>query len=54
MGGWDECGEEERAPRSFIGSEGGAGRPDGEGDRAAGGGSMNAGHLVRWGGDTEG
>jgi hypothetical protein len=29
MGGGDECGEEGQAPRPFIGSEGGAGRPDG-------------------------
>jgi hypothetical protein len=53
-GGRDECGEEGRASRPFIGSEGGAGRPDREGDRAAGGGGINAGHLVRWGGETEG
>jgi hypothetical protein len=54
MGGGDECGEEGRAPRPFIGSEGGAGRPDGEGDRASGGGGINAGRPVRWGGETEG
>jgi hypothetical protein len=53
-GGGDECGEEGRAPRPFIGSEGGAGRPDREGDRAAGGGGINAGRLFRWGGETEG
>jgi hypothetical protein len=53
-GGGDECGEEGRAPRPFIGSEGGAGRPDGEGDRVAGGGGINAGRPVRWGGETEG
>jgi hypothetical protein len=54
MGGGDECGEKGRAPRPFIGSEGGAGQPDGEGDRAAGGGGINAGRPVRWGGETEG
>jgi hypothetical protein len=54
MGGGDECGEEGRAPRPFIGSEGGAGRPDEEGDRASGGGGINVGHPVRWGGETEG
>jgi hypothetical protein len=53
-GGGDECGEEGRAPRPFIGSEGGAGWPDREGDRAAGGGGINASHSVRWGGKTEG
>jgi hypothetical protein len=50
MGGMDECGEEGQAPRPFIGSEGGAGRPDGEGDQAAGGGGINASRPVRWGG----
>jgi hypothetical protein len=50
----DECGEEGRPSRPFIGSEGGAGRPDGEGDWAAGGGGINAGRPVRWGGETEG
>jgi hypothetical protein len=54
MGGGDECGKEGRAPRPFIGSEGGAGQPDGEGDRVAGGGSINAGRPVRWGGEMEG
>jgi hypothetical protein len=29
-------------------------RLDGEGDWAAGGGGINAGRLVRWGGETEG
>jgi hypothetical protein len=53
-GGGDECGEEGRAPLPFIGSEGGAGRPDGEGDQAAGGGGINAGHPVRWGGEAKG
>jgi hypothetical protein len=38
----------------FIGPEEGAGRPDGEEDRAAGGGGINAGRPVRWGGETEG
>jgi hypothetical protein len=52
--GGDECGEEVLAPRPFIGSEGGAGRSDREGDRAAGGGGINAGRPVRWGGETEG
>jgi hypothetical protein len=37
---WVECGEEERAPRPFIGSEGGAGWPDREGDGEAGGGGI--------------
>jgi hypothetical protein len=41
MGGGDGYGEEGRAPRPFIGSEGGAGRPDGERDRAASGGGIN-------------
>jgi hypothetical protein len=50
----DECGEEGRAPRPFIGLEGGAGWPDGEGDRAAGGGGINDSRPVRWGGETEG
>jgi hypothetical protein len=54
MGGRDGCDEEGRAPRTFIESEGGAGRPDGEGDRAAGAGGINAGRLVRWGGETGG
>jgi hypothetical protein len=53
-GGGDECGEEGRAPRPFIGSEGGAGRLDEEGNRAAGGGGINVGRLVQWGGETEG
>jgi hypothetical protein len=53
-GGGDECGEEGRAPHPFIGSEGGAGRPNGEGDRAASGGGINADCPVRWGGETEG
>jgi hypothetical protein len=53
-GGEDECSEEGRAPRPFIGSKGGAGRPDREGDRAVGGGGINAGRPVRWGGETEG
>jgi hypothetical protein len=38
----------------FIGPEEGAGRPDGEEDRAAGGGGINVGRPVRWGGETEG
>jgi hypothetical protein len=38
-GGRDECGEE---------------RPDREGDRAVGGGGINAGRPVQWGGETEG
>jgi hypothetical protein len=54
MGGGDGCGEEGRAPRPFIGSEGGAGRPDREGDQVTGGGGINAGPLVRWGGETRG
>jgi hypothetical protein len=29
-------------------------RPDGEGDRAAGGGGINAARPIRWGGETEG
>jgi hypothetical protein len=33
---------------------GGAGRADEEGDRAAGGGSINAGRPVRWGRKMEG
>jgi hypothetical protein len=53
-GGGDECGEEGRAPRPFIGSEGGAGPLDREGDRAAAGGGINAGRLIQWGGETEG
>jgi hypothetical protein len=53
-GAGDECGEERRASHPFIGPEGGAGRPDGEGDRAAGGGGINAGRPVRWGGEMEG
>jgi hypothetical protein len=53
-GGRDECGEEGRAPRPFIGSEGGVGWPDREGDRATGGGGINAGRPIRWGGETEG
>jgi hypothetical protein len=47
MGGGDECSEEGRAPLPFRGS-------DGEGDRAAGGGGINVGRLVWWGGETEG
>jgi hypothetical protein len=31
-----------------VGRRRGSGRPNGEGDRAAGGGSINAGHPVRW------
>jgi hypothetical protein len=54
MGGGDEASEEGRAPRPFIGLEGEAGQPNGEGDRAAGGGGNNAGRLFRWGGETEG
>jgi hypothetical protein len=46
MGGWDECGEEGRSPHPFIGSEGGAGLPDREGYRAAGGGGINVGRPV--------
>jgi hypothetical protein len=38
----------------FTGPEEGAGRPDGEEDRAAGDGGINAGRPVRWGGETEG
>jgi hypothetical protein len=53
-GGGGECGEEGRAPHHFIGSEGGAGWPDGGGDRAAGGGGSNASRPIRWGGETEG
>jgi hypothetical protein len=53
-GGGDECGEEGRASHPFIGLEGGAGRPDEEGDRAAGGGGINADRSVWWGGETEG
>jgi hypothetical protein len=52
-GGGDECGEEGQASHPFIGSEGGVGPPDGEGDRAAGGGGINAGRPVRWRGETE-
>jgi hypothetical protein len=33
---------------------GGARRLDGEGDRVAGGGGINAGRPVRWGGEIEG
>jgi hypothetical protein len=54
MVGGDECGQEGRAPHPFIGSEGGAGRPDGEGDQVAGGGGISAGRPVRWGGETKG
>jgi hypothetical protein len=53
-GGGDECDEEGRASRPFIGLEGGAGRPNGEGDRVADGGGINAGRSVRWGGEMEG
>jgi hypothetical protein len=56
VGNWggDECVEEGRAPHPFIGLEWGVGRLDGEGDRAASCGGINAGHPVRWGGETEG
>jgi hypothetical protein len=54
MGSGDGCGEEGQAPHPFIGSEGGVGRLDGERDRATGGGSINAGRPVRWGGETGG
>jgi hypothetical protein len=54
MGGGDECGEEGRAPRPFIWSDGGAGRPDEEGDRVADVGGINAGRPVRWGGKQRG
>jgi hypothetical protein len=37
----------------FIRSEGEAGWSDGKGDQAAGGGDINAGCSVRWGGETE-
>jgi hypothetical protein len=53
-GGDEECSEEGRASHPFIEPERGAGRPDGEGDRAAGGGGINAGRPVRWGGEMEG
>jgi hypothetical protein len=53
-GGRDECGKEGRAPRPFIGSEGGVGRPNREGDQAVGGGGINASRPVQWGGETEG
>jgi hypothetical protein len=54
-GGGAKCGEEGRAPCPFIWSEGGAGRPDREGDRAAGGGGINAGGVGgRWLGLGEG
>jgi hypothetical protein len=53
-GGKEECGEEGRASHSFIEPEGGVGRPNGEGDRAGGGGGINAGRPVRWGGETKG
>jgi hypothetical protein len=53
-GGGDECGEEGRSPRPFIGSEGGAGRSDREGVQAAGGGGINVSRPVRWGGEREG
>jgi hypothetical protein len=54
MGGGDGCGVEGRAPHPFIGSEGGAGRPEGERDRVAGGGGINAGRPVWWGGEKWG
>jgi hypothetical protein len=58
MGGRDGCGEEGRAARPFIGSEGGAGWPDGERDQAAGGGaSMLVIRLDgegKWGGGVSG
>jgi hypothetical protein len=38
----------------FIRSEGEVGQLDREGDQATGGGGINAGHPVRWGGETEG
>jgi hypothetical protein len=38
----------------FIGPEEGAGRSNGEEDQAAGGGGINAGRPIRWGGETEG
>jgi hypothetical protein len=38
----------------FYRVEGGAGRPDGEGNRVAGGGSINASRPIRWGGEMEG
>jgi hypothetical protein len=52
--GGDEFGQEGRAPLPFIGSEGGPGWPDREGDPATGGGGINAGRPIRWGGETEG
>jgi hypothetical protein len=54
MGCGDGCGEEERAPHPFIGLEGGAGRLDGEGCRAGGGGGINAGRPIRWRGEMGG
>jgi hypothetical protein len=53
-GGGAECSEEGRAAHPFIASEEGAGRPDGEGDWATGGGGINAGRPVQWGGEMEG
>jgi hypothetical protein len=38
----------------FYRVEGEAGWPDGEGNRAAGGGGINVSRPVRWGGETEG
>jgi hypothetical protein len=38
----------------FYRVRGEAGRPDGGGNRAAGGGGINARCSVRWGGETEG
>jgi hypothetical protein len=38
----------------FYRVRGEAGWPDGEGNRAAGGGGINVGRPVRWGGETEG
>jgi hypothetical protein len=46
-GAGDECGEEGRALCCFIGSEG-------KRNRAAGGGGINVGRPVWWGGETEG
>jgi hypothetical protein len=40
------------SPFHRVGGE--AGRSDREGNRVAGGGSINAGRLVQWGGETEG
>jgi hypothetical protein len=54
MWGRDECGEEGRAPHPFYRVGGGAGRLDREGDRAAGGGGINAGRPVQSGREMEG